>query len=581
MQPGVPATIGQYRVLGPLGEGGAGYVVLAEHMEIGRRVAIKLLRENLNDEASVRRFVDEARAVNRFRHPQVVEVYDIGRDDDGRPYLVMELLEGETLRARMSRERRIPVPDAVALVAAIARVLETAHESRIVHRDLKPENVFLPRDGSFKVLDFGIAKLFDQATSSKTGGVIGTPLYMSPEQCQDAKSVDRRSDVYSLGVMLFEMLTGQPPFIGSLMEVIVAHVAGKPPVPSTLRPGIPGPLDRAVLRALEKDRAARPATAAAFAEELEAALDDSPHVALQSTLAAPPPSVAPAAPGKAPTPGAEGATLQARFESSWTGHGALRQLLRNDPSVLTWRADGGGEGSIVRWMTPALVERVGLPAARRAIEQAAAVRHATLVAPTAIVEHLGGLVVVRPFVPATDASVPARCLVEPRMAARALSHLAEGLATAHEHGLAHGHLGPHDVFIDGALNVRLVDLGLSVQRFMAAPAPADDLRALGEYACDLLGAMPGELAARLGQAGAWLDAASRGTPPGRARDLLATLARPEAMPVAAPTTPSQVVVVSQGRSGVSIAILVGVLAIVGLIGWAGVQRILGVLRAVP
>jgi eukaryotic-like serine/threonine-protein kinase len=215
-------TIGNYRVVQRLGEGAMGVVCLAQHPIIGRKVAIKLLHPVLStDPEVVTRFFNEARAIHRIAHENVVEILDFGQTNDGQPYFIMEFLEGEALSNAIARG---PMdPERVARIAEqMCRALGAAHAKGIVHRDLKPQNVQLvtKADGSLqvKLLDFGVAKILaaseEGAASAKTraGSLMGTPLYMSPEQCRGAGTVDARADIYALGVMLFEMLAGRPPF---------------------------------------------------------------------------------------------------------------------------------------------------------------------------------------------------------------------------------------------------------------------------------------------------------------------------------------------------------------------------------
>ncbi|HJL17024.1 MAG TPA: HDOD domain-containing protein, partial [Sandaracinaceae bacterium LLY-WYZ-13_1] len=255
-------VLGPYRVVTELGAGGMGTVWYAEHQQIGRRVAIKVLHDELaRAPEPVARFLREARAVNAIRHPNIVDITDLG-DEDGLVYLVMELLEGETLGARLERDERLDVALAVEVIRQIASAVGAAHARRIVHRDLKPENVFLCGPDAtperVKVLDFGIAKLAHgpgttERGRTRPGLVLGTPRYMSPEQCLGARTVDHRSDQYSLGVVAYEMLTGAPPFDGeSFGQLVVAH-STEPPVPPDRRvAGLSAAIGRVICRALAK-----------------------------------------------------------------------------------------------------------------------------------------------------------------------------------------------------------------------------------------------------------------------------------------------------------------------------------------
>src|SRR5688500_9041951 len=226
-----------------------GVVYAGTQPVIGKRVAIKVLSATASSHPALgRRFVEEARAVNRIGHPNIIDIFSFGQLDDGRLYFVMEYLDGETLADQLERggssEREL-----CRLLAQAADALEAAHAERIVHRDLKPENLWIarPRHGEpqLKVLDFGIAKLTEAGASgiTATGAVIGTPYYMAPEQCM-GESVDARADIYALGVILYRALTGKLPFTGaSLAEIVSQHVV-KPPVrPSEIGARLPPPLE--------------------------------------------------------------------------------------------------------------------------------------------------------------------------------------------------------------------------------------------------------------------------------------------------------------------------------------------------
>jgi eukaryotic-like serine/threonine-protein kinase len=263
-------SIGNYKITRVLGEGGMGTVYLAEHPMIGKRVAVKMLRPDLGtDPGLVSRFFQEARAVNEIRHPNIVDISDFGKTDDGFVYFVMELMEGRSLRERLTADGMLPLADVVIISRQVCDALSAAHRAGIIHRDLKPDNIFLLEDPKqpgvlrSKLFDFGVAKLLgeqEKQVGHKTiaGAVVGTPFYMSPEQalCQD---VTAASDIYSMGVVMFEMATGSVPFSAEQLVILLNAILKQPaPAPSELRPTIPPVLDRLILRCLEKDPGVRP-----------------------------------------------------------------------------------------------------------------------------------------------------------------------------------------------------------------------------------------------------------------------------------------------------------------------------------
>ncbi len=260
----IGTTVGSYRILSKLGEGGMGAVYAAEHALLGRRAAIKVLLPELSKRpAVVERFFNEARASTAIGDLGVVQVFDFGYHVDGSAFIVMELLEGESLDARLRRVGALPVRDALRIIRQMAQTLATVHARGVIHRDLKPDNVFLVPDGEAeggerpKILDFGIAKLTDgdgvSVSQTRTGALMGTPLYMSPEQCRGGGHIDHRSDVYALGCVLFRLLCGRPPFEGvGPGDVMIKHVTEPPPPPSWVRAGVPAAVDALVLRCLAK-----------------------------------------------------------------------------------------------------------------------------------------------------------------------------------------------------------------------------------------------------------------------------------------------------------------------------------------
>jgi len=282
------SQIGAYRVLHQIGEGGMGSVWLAEHAMLGRRAALKVLHpEYSSRQEIVTRFFNEARAATSIGDPGIVQIFDFGLHTDGSAYIVMELLDGEPLDKRLERLGTLDLPDTLRIMRQVASTLGAAHARGIVHRDLKPENIFIVRDPEVaageraKVLDFGIAKLGGDHSGVKTqtSAVMGTPTYMSPEQCRGAGGVDQRSDVYALGCVLVRLLCGAPPFDGEgIGDIIVKHLTVPPPVPSSLRPGIPPEVDALVLRCLAKDPAERFASGADLAIAIGALVGSSPHL---------------------------------------------------------------------------------------------------------------------------------------------------------------------------------------------------------------------------------------------------------------------------------------------------------------
>jgi serine/threonine protein kinase/cytochrome c-type biogenesis protein CcmH/NrfG len=288
-------VISHYRIVRELGAGGMGEVYLAEDARLGRNVAIKVLPSHLTrDHERLRRFEREARAASALNHPNIVTIYDVGQSGD-EPFIVTEFIEGETLRERMARTRT-SVRDALQVSIQVADAIAAAHQAGIIHRDIKPENIMLRRDGYVKVVDFGLAKLTEEhpgrtnneaptmpGMETEPGRVMGTVSYMSPEQARGV-GVDATTDIFSLGVVIYEMLAGRRPFDGETKtDVILAILKSEPPSLSSLAPGVPPELERIVARALAKPPRERYQSAAELSAELKS-LRQSLEVEVETAL---------------------------------------------------------------------------------------------------------------------------------------------------------------------------------------------------------------------------------------------------------------------------------------------------------
>lgn len=290
----------RYVIVGRVGSGGMGTVYRAEQQGMGREVALKVLRKDLGrDPDTAARFHREARTLSQLKHPNTVTVFDFGQTNDRLLYLAMELLEGEMLSTRVKREGPLDVQFAIRAACGVLRSLDEAHARGIIHRDLKPDNIFLAKVHGIesqdsevvKVVDFGIAKIRDgergiDALQTQEGTVFGTPRYMSPEQAQ-GKPIDGRSDLYAVGVLLFHMLTGRPPFTDDDAVIVMAHhIKTVPPGVRQVAPNrpIPESLERLVQRALHKDPAKRPQTAGEFLRLAEATMADARALAEGSAV---------------------------------------------------------------------------------------------------------------------------------------------------------------------------------------------------------------------------------------------------------------------------------------------------------
>lgn len=257
--------VGRYRILRPLGEGGMARVYVAEDTQVGRQVAVKaLLAEYSRSPGVVDRFMNEAKAMGRIQHPGVVDVFEIMVAPSGELCIIMELVNGMTLREHLWKQGPMPLPTAIAVMDQLADTVAAAHAARIIHRDLKPENILLvpdvldPQRPRVRILDFGIAKLEDAGSvKTATGTQMGTATYMAPEQFRNAKLVDHRADIYALGCVFFEILHGKPPLNGrNLLEQMQAHLQQPPPL-HLLPPETPPALRTLIGRMMEKERDAR------------------------------------------------------------------------------------------------------------------------------------------------------------------------------------------------------------------------------------------------------------------------------------------------------------------------------------
>lgn len=292
-------TFSHYRIIERLGEGGMGVVYLAEDTVLGRQVAIKTLTEasGANNQEFRTRFLREARAVSALSHPHIATIHDYGETPEGQPYIVMEFIRGETLAELMLKES-LTIPRALEIISEVAEALAEAHSHGIIHRDIKPSNVVINHRGEVKVLDFGLAKQIEFGPVSPTdterqtllnaqtreGMIVGTPMYLSPEQALGVE-VDARSDLFSLGGVLYECIAGQPPFIGgNAIEICARVIRDEPPPPSQLNPNISGELDRVALKALAKKSGARYQTAQELISDLHTLLKDTHRQGFDQTI---------------------------------------------------------------------------------------------------------------------------------------------------------------------------------------------------------------------------------------------------------------------------------------------------------
>lgn len=290
-------TLGNYRIDSQIGSGGMGIVYSAEHILLGKQAAIKVLKpERCESQEIVSRFFNEARAASMIKHPGIPEIFDYGHLPDGNAYIVMEMLQGVTLGSILEDRTRLTFGRTLALSRLMAGTLKATHEAGIIHRDLKPDNVFvvpdaaMPRGERIQILDFGIAKLqnntSDSSVQTETGRLMGTPYYMSPEQCRGAGNIDHRTDIYSLGCVIYQMLCGRPPFsMKGSGEILAAHIHLIPQAPREIEPSVPPRLEALIIRLLAKDPGDRPQSMQELITELN-------QIAAQAKMDTPEPSLA-------------------------------------------------------------------------------------------------------------------------------------------------------------------------------------------------------------------------------------------------------------------------------------------------
>jgi serine/threonine-protein kinase len=329
----------RYEIIRRIGEGGMGAVYEAKHSIIGKRVAIKVLLEKfLENQELIARLLQEARLASSIGHQNIVDVTDFGTTRDGRAFVVMEFLEGEPLSELIMRDAPLPVERSLAIVKQVASALGAAHDKGIVHRDVKPENVYLVRRGDLdfvKVVDFGVSKAVrsqEEAGSewqrlTRTGAVLGTPMFMSPEQAGGSEDLDARADIWATALILYECLTGELPFRGSNYLGVIAQIQNKDvQPPSALRPelGIPEAVDRMVMHGLEKDRTRRYQHMVAFEQDVDRLLAGDVDVALGD--------------GAGAEPG-----LTARVRSRWPWHLAVAAVFALGIGSAAMLARGGKE----------------------------------------------------------------------------------------------------------------------------------------------------------------------------------------------------------------------------------------------
>ncbi|AEP11491.1 MULTISPECIES: WD40 repeat domain-containing serine/threonine protein kinase [Chloracidobacterium] len=350
--PGARIISGKYRLDALIGQGGMGSVYRATHLELDRTIALKIvLPDFVSNHETLERFRQEARAAARLNHPNVISVYDFGILPTGQAYLAMELLTGHSLREELERHERLSPQRIVSILRPVCQAIHAAHEAGVVHRDIKPDNIILlskPETGEeiVKVVDFGIAKLKERpgttvSNLTEPGLVMGTPHYMSPEQCR-GEELDRTSDIYSLGVTLYELLVGHVPFDAPTPSaVIIQHAVDPPPLMRRLRPDIPEEIERVVLRALSKVREQRQPTALRLYQEFEQALREAEETAAALNIAK--------ISATFPTLDlSQMKPVELKLVATLTGHEHIVKSLSYHGSG-DWLASASGDGSVRLW----------------------------------------------------------------------------------------------------------------------------------------------------------------------------------------------------------------------------------------
>ncbi len=373
----VGTTVGNYEVIDRLGAGAMGEVYLGQHPAIGRRVAIKVVMGSLSTNQEVTgRFLSEARAVSKINHPNIIQIFDFGTLPDGRLYYIMEYLDGQDLSNLLADRAPLPPAESVVLLRQITAAMEAAHAAGIVHRDLKPDNIFVAdTEGGplVKILDFGIAKLLEPAFGSEsrtaTGMIMGTPMYMSPEQAAgQVNQISPRTDIYALGIIAYEMLSGRCPFFGKTTAVVLTmHITEPPPPLKTFVDGLAPTLETFIQRALAKAPSDRQQTMTEFFAEFEQASSGGPD-ALMPTMAtagsAPSPTAPAAELGEAQTMASigPGVSLNAGPDTGPDTGSVVETTLGRSAaeSVPAGAMDAGGRSSGLRALLVAIVILLGL-----------------------------------------------------------------------------------------------------------------------------------------------------------------------------------------------------------------------------